>query len=347
VSVPAGVASEPKWTVRALLAWSREWLAKKGVENPRLDAELLLAHALRLPRIRLYIEHDKPLEPDELARFKALILRRAEREPVAYLLGSKEFYGRAFTVDRRAFIPRPETELLVQAVLAGLGGADESDVVGAPTNPPLASGDAGGGEMVATPTDLGPARPPAPRVLDLCAGSGAAGVTLAAERPSLEVDLVELSPETAVVARQNAEAHAPGRARVLVGDLFAPLAPGTRYAAIAANPPYIPVREKARLAPEIARHEPGLALFAGEDGLEVIRRIVGAAPRWLEPGGLLALELDPAQADEAVRLCALAGLAGARVERDLAGLLRILVARAPQSERARGDGDGVRDGCKE
>ena len=344
---PGAAKSEQRWTVRSMLAWSRDWLAKKGVENPRLDAELLLAHALNLPRIRLYIEHDKPLEADELARFKALILRRAEREPVAYLLGVKEFYGRPFAVDKRAFIPRPETELLVQAVLAGLAQPEREPAVErsrqcldqpaqtAEAAPPVALGaehsrqcldraPGVSGALVSgaqlSPGALRSADPGKVRVLDLCTGSGAIGVTLAAERESLQVDLVELSPETAEVARKNATALAPGGARVLVGDLFAPLEPGTRYAAIVSNPPYVPLRDQAQLAPEITRHEPPLALFSGEDGLDAIRRIVAEAPAWLEPGGLLALELDPSQAEAARSLCASAGLIAIDVSRDLAGL---------------------------
>ena len=298
--------TEQVWTVRTLLAWARGWLEKKGIESPRLDAELLLANALGAPRIKLYAEFDKPLQPEELARFKGLLLRRAEREPVAYVLGAKEFYGRPFAVDKRAFIPRPETELLVQAVLQHL-------------------------DRLAA---VAPGQPL--RALDLCAGSGAIGVTLAAERETLDVDLVELSPETAEVAKANAASHAPGRARVLVGDLFAPLAPGTRYAAIATNPPYIPLGDRGSLAPEIVGHEPHLALFAGESGLEVIRRIVAEAPRWLSPGGLLALELDPGEAVEAVKLCEAAGLGGATVENDLAGLPRLLLARAAVATSATG-----------
>ena len=300
--------SEQSWTVRTLLAWARDWLAKKGIENPRLDAELLLAHALQLQRIRLYVEHDKPLQPEELARFKQLILRRAEREPVAYILGSKEFYGRPFAVDRRVFIPRPETELLVQAVLQHLDQLSPPAVDGAPATAPEGTG---------------------LRVLDLCAGSGAIGVTLAAERPGLAVDLVELDPATAELTRANAATHATGRAQVLVGDLFAPLAPGSRYQAITANPPYIALDEAARLAPEIVKHEPHLALFAAEGGLAIIRRVVAEAPRWLSPGGLLAVEIDPMEANEALQLCAAAGLRDARVEKDLARLERTLLARAP------------------
>lgn len=293
--------AEQAWTVRSMLTWAREWLAKKGVDNPRLDAELLLARALQCDRLRLYVDHDKPLAPAELTRFKALIVRRAEREPVAYILGVKEFYGRPFAVDKRAFIPRPETELLVQAALQALRDG---------------------------PVDPEGPLPARRRALDLCAGSGAIGVSLAAEIPDLEVDLVELSPDAAEVARANAEAHARGRAKVHQGDLYAALPGPARYRAIVSNPPYVPLRDQARLAPEIARHEPALALFGGDDGLSAIRRIVAEAPRWLSFGGTLLLEIDPPQAPEVLALCGAAGLAGARVTQDLAGHDRIVAARA-------------------
>lgn len=284
------------WTVRSLLQWARDWLGKKGVENPRLDAELLLARALRCDRLRLYVDHDKPPDAAELQLFKELILRRAAREPVAYILGAREFYGRPFSVDRRAFIPRPETELLVQAALEALG----------------------------------PPEPEQGRALDLCAGSGAIGVTLAAERPGLRVDLVEVSEGAAEVARANASAHAPGRCEVRVGDLYAALAGSERYRVIASNPPYVPLGDRARLSPEIAQHEPQLALYGGSDGLDVIRRIVAGAPARLSPGGWLFLEIDPPQAAAAVALCGQAGLASARVQRDLAGLDRIVSARSSE-----------------
>ena len=284
-----------QWTVRSLLQWARDWLGNKGVENPRLDAELLLARALGCDRIRLYVDHDKPPDPAELQRFKELILRRAGREPVAYILGAKEFYGRQFAVDSRVFIPRPETELLVQAALQAL--------------------DPAGGDG---------------RALDLCAGSGAAGVTLAAEREGLRVDLVELSEGAAEVARANAAAHAPGRCEVHTGDLYAPLPADARYGAIVSNPPYVPTGDAGRLAPEIAQHEPALALFGGQDGLDVIRRIVAGAPRRLLPGGTLLMEIDPPEAPAVVRLCEDAGLLSPRVQRDLAGLDRIVSARASE-----------------
>ncbi|HZR08598.1 MAG TPA: peptide chain release factor N(5)-glutamine methyltransferase [Myxococcales bacterium] len=278
------------WTVRSLLQWAREWLLKKGVANPRLDAELLLAHALGCDRLRLYIDVDKPVGAEELARFKPLIQRRAAREPVAYILGSKEFYGRPFEVAPGVFIPRPETELLVRLVLDHL--------------PPGAA-----------------------RVADLCSGSGAVGISVAAEHPDAQVDLVELSPEAAAIARRNVEKHAPGRVRVFCGDLFAAFPDRIRYDAIAANPPYVPTPDGRKLASDVVDHEPHLALFAGEDGLDVIRRIAAEVKDWLAPGGLFVTEIDPAQGEAVARLLRDAGLAGVRVERDLAGLDRHVVGK--------------------
>jgi len=266
-----GEAQTP-WTVRSLLTWGRDWLARRGVDNPRLDAELLVAHALGCDRVRLYTEFDKPIAAEELSRARPLFERRGQREPVAYILGVKEFYGRPFKVGPGVFIPRPETELLVQVALEGL-----------PRGGPL-------------------------HVLDLCGGSGAVGVTVA--------------------ARENAEAHAKGRVTVLRGDLYAALPSHRRYDAVLANPPYVGTHEHGRLAPDIVQHEPHEALFAGEQGLGVVRRVVEDAPRWLVPGGLFATEIDPGQAAAVLALCAGAGLRGAGVVRDLAGLERHVVARA-------------------
>ena len=275
------------WTVRALLTWARDWLANKGVESPRLDAELLLAHALSCSRTKLYVDFDKPLSTAELARVKPLLKRRGQREPVAYILGVREFYGRPFRVRPGVFIPRPETELLVQLAVEAVR--------------------------------------PESRVLDLCAGSGAVGVTIAAELPEARVDLVETSPEAAATARENAEALAPGRVRVFAGDLFAALPEQVRYEAVVANPPYVPEKDRARLAPEILAHEPHQALFAEEGGLAVIRRIVAGAGDWLVPGGFLGVEIDPSLVPQVRDLCARAGFTNVRIVKDLAGLDRHVV----------------------
>jgi release factor glutamine methyltransferase len=279
------------WTVRTLLTWAREWLAKKGVESPRLDAELLLAHALSCSRTRLYVDFDKPLSAAELARIKPLLQRRAQREPVAYILGEREFYGRPFRVRRGVFIPRPETELLVQLAIE------------------------------AVPADA--------RVLDLCAGSGAIGVSIAAELPGASAELVEMSPEAAAAARENAQALAPGRVRVFEGDLFAALPERVPYHAVVANPPYVPERDRARLAPEIVAHEPAEALFAGREGLEVIGRIVAGAGDWLAPGGFFGVEIDPPLAAKVCDLCTRAGFTAVRAVKDLGSLDRHVVARKP------------------
>jgi release factor glutamine methyltransferase len=280
--------------VRTVLAWAKGWLERRGVESPRLDAELLLAHALGCDRVRLYVEHDKPLTAEELAKVKPLLTRRAEREPVAYILGSKEFYGRPFAVGRGVFVPRPETELLVQMALEALlpqAGA---------------------------------------RALDLCAGSGAVGVTLAAERADLQVDMVELSAAAASFARRNAQSHGGGRAQVFEGDLYAPLGPPEpRYAAVVANPPYVPLADAGRLQPEITRHEPHEAIFGGPQGLDVLQKLIAGAPRWLQPGGFFGVELDPANAAEVRALAEKVGFNSVRVVQDLARLDRFVVARSP------------------
>jgi release factor glutamine methyltransferase len=270
------------WTVRSLLAWARDWLAKKGIDTARLDAELLLASALRCDRVRLYIDVDKPLQPDELARFKPLVQRRGNREPVAYILGTKEFYGRPFAVGQGVFVPRPETELLVQLAIAG--------------KPATA--------------------------LDLCTGSGAIGITIAHELPETHVDLVELSPEAAKFARQNAI----DRVQLFEGDLFAALPHPKRYEAIVSNPPYIPAGEP--LQPEIAQHEPHLALYSGDDGLDTIRRIVAQSRDWLLPGGFFGMEIDPPQAQKVVAMLQQAGFTKVKVHKDLAGLDRHVTGAA-------------------
>jgi release factor glutamine methyltransferase len=280
------------WTVRALLVWARDWLAKKGVDSPRLDAELLLAHALGCSRTRLYVDFDKPLSPEELARVKPLLQRRAQREPVAYILGVREFYGRPFRVRPGVFIPRPETELLVQLAVEELR--------------------------------------PGARVLDLCAGSGAVGISVAAELPEARVDLVELSAGAVAVARENAEALAPGRTRVFQGDLFAALPEPARYDAVVANPPYVAQADRERLAPEILAHEPHQALFAGGGGRAVIERIVAEAGRWLAAAGLLALEIDPALSAHVRERFTESGFSRVRVVKDLAGLDRHVLGNAPE-----------------
>jgi release factor glutamine methyltransferase len=278
--------TEP-WTPLKLLAWSQEWFAKKGVDAPRLTGELLLAHALKCDRVRLYLDFDKPLAEPELAAFRDLVKRRADGEPTAYLVGKREFWGRPFRVTPAVLVPRPETELLVEAALAALP--------------------AGG------------------TALDLCTGSGAIAISLALEKAGARVVATDLSPEALAVARENAAALG-ATVELLEGDLFAPLPADRRFDLVVSNPPYVPTGELAGLSREV-RREPRLALDGGADGLLLLRRIVAEAPRWLAPGGTLLLEMHESHAEPLVRLCREAGFVTAEARKDLAGLWRWVVAR--------------------
>ena len=278
------------WTPLRLIGWTQEFFARNAVDAPRLTAEILLAHALSCDRVRLYLDFDKPLGAPELAAFRELVKRRAAGEPTAYLVGRREFYGRTFRVDPRGLVPRPETELLVDAALAALP-------------------DSGAG-------------------LDLCTGTGCVAVTLGLERPAARVVAVDLSPDAAALARENASALGAANVEVLEGDLYAPVPAGARFDVVVANPPYVPTGELPGLARELHR-EPRLALDGGPDGLAIARPLVAGAIGRLLPGGTLAVELHESHAEVLPRLCLEAGFATAELRRDLAGLPRIVVARAP------------------
>jgi release factor glutamine methyltransferase len=280
------MVAEP-WTTLKLLQWTQGYFVQKGVDAPRLTAELLLAHALRCDRIRLYLEFDKPLGEAELAVYRELVRRRADREPTAYLVGQKEFYGRSFRVDARVLVPRPETELVLEAALAAL------------------------------PADG--------QALDLCTGSGVLGVSLALERPGATVVATDLSGDALEVARDNAARLGAASVTFLAGDLYEPVAPGQRFDVIVSNPPYVPRGELDTLAPELHR-EPRLALDGGEDGLAISRRIVAGAPARLRPGGALVLEMHESHLDALPSRCLESGFARAEARRDLAGLPRLVVA---------------------
>lgn len=292
------------WTVRRAVLWTADYLKSRGADSPRTDAEVLLADALGVDRVRLIIDFEKPLTRDELAAYRARIERRAGGEPTAYILGKREFYGRAFHVDARVLIPRPETEGLVELALADL-----------PSDREL-------------------------RVLDLCAGSGCVGLTVAAERPLARVDLVELDPGAAEVAGQNAAAlGVADRSRILVGDLFSPVADQPPYDAIVGNPPYVPSGELPGLQREVKR-EPALALDGGPDGLALVRRIAAEAPRHLVPGGAVALEMAIDEGPAASAAFTAAGLVGVEVLPDFTRRDRYVRGRTapgPEAVAIRGD----------
>lgn len=284
-----------RWTIRKVLDWTRARFERESVDSARLTAEILLAHTLKTERVKLYMDLDRPLVADELGAFRALIQQRLGGEPTQYLVGHREFYGRRFAVDARVLIPRPETELLVEAVLRAL------------------------------PKDA------TARALDLCTGSGCVALTLAAERPAAEVWASDLSSGALAVAVANAAVMGlTERVRFFEGDLFAPLPAGARFEVIVSNPPYIRTSELATLQREVLR-EPRAALDGGDDGLAIIRRIADEAHTWLVPGGRLALEIGDDEGEAVKTLLTRAGYHDVKIEQDYARLDRLALATAPQS----------------
>jgi release factor glutamine methyltransferase len=283
--------SEQLWTIGKVLAWTKDRFAERAIASPRLDAELLLAHVLKRERIALYTHFEQPLAPEELAGYRALIKRRLAGEPVAYLLGRREFRSLDLMVDARVLIPRPDTETLVEAALALL--------------PPL--GDR------------------APRVVDVGTGSGAVALAIAVERPDAIVVAVDRSPEAVEVARANAARHAPSVV-IHLGDLLAPVIDEGAIDLIVSNPPYVPSDEIDRLQIEV-RSEPRMALDGGKDGLELVRRLASAAAARLAEGAAIAIEIGAGQAEATEQILLRAGFARPQRFRDLAGIERVVSAR--------------------
>ena len=292
-----GERSQQNWTVIALLDWTKDYFASKGIDSARLDAEILLAHALGLERLQLYVQFEKPVSPDERARFRELVKRRAEeRIPVAYLLGEKEFWSLTLAVTPDVLVPRPDTEVLVEAVLSQLPDA-EAEI----------------------------------RVLDIGTGSGAIALALASERPKARVVATDVSAAALAVAEANAERHGLSeRVRFLEGDGFEPVA-GERFDVVVSNPPYVSTSDADALAPELS-HEPAGALFAGAEGTAMLRRIAAEAAGALEPGGLLGVELSPEQAEPMRDWLQRGGFDPVEAHRDLGGRVRALTARRTTEE---------------
>jgi len=280
------------WTLMDVLRWTAERLAA-ATETPRLDAELLLAEVLGIRRIELYMRHDQPLEKNELDRFKALIRRRLTGEPVAYLLGRRDFWGRSFLVDARVMVPRPETELLVEGAMAA--APEDEEIL----------------------------------VLDLCTGSGNVIISCLEERPLWRGIGADISGDALAVAALNRDATDLGdRLTLAEGDLLAPVDDDLRFKVITANPPYVPDGDWEGLAADVKDHEPRGAVTAGADGLDVIRQLIPAAASVLAPGGQLLVEYDGAAQTEAVKALAQeAGLVDVEIRKDLAGRDRVLSAR--------------------
>lgn len=282
------------WSVRRVLTWAADDLKRRGNDTGRLDAELLLARVLKLDRIGLIMHSERPLSPQELGSFRELFKRRRNGEPVAYLLGEREFYGIMLRVDARVLIPRPDSERLVEVAL----------------------------ERTRQRSMLG-------RALDMCTGSGCVAIAFARTRPTWSVTASDVSPAALEVARDNA--HRTGairNLRLLEGSLFSAVV-GERFDLITANPPYIASAEIATLPPDVRDFEPRLALDGGADGLDFVRQIAAQAAAAMNPGALLALEIGADQGAAASAILEQHGFSAVERAQDLAGRDRVVSGYGP------------------
>lgn len=283
------VAEQP-WTLGRLLTWTTNHFARQGFESPRLDAELLLAHSQGCKRIELYTRFDEVAEEAVRVRFRELVSRRLQGCPVAYLLGTKEFFSLAFEVSPAVLIPRPDTETLVLASLERARSGAE--------------------------------------ILEIGTGSGAVAVTLARQVPSARIVATDISAEALDLAHRNAVRHGvASRITFLQGDLFQPLAPGQCFDLIVSNPPYIPSGEIEALPATVRDFEPRVALDGGVDGLCLVRRIIADSQAHLKPDGWLLLELAPEQHPEVTGLMQAAGFEAYPPVTDAAGRPRVASGR--------------------
>ncbi|MBW1893293.1 MAG: peptide chain release factor N(5)-glutamine methyltransferase [Deltaproteobacteria bacterium] len=255
-----GQTLKPEWTILKLIQWTTSYFTSRQVENPRVAAEILLAHTLGIKRVDLYIQFDQPLSENELAGFKGLIKRRAQKEPVAYITGSKEFWSIDFKVTPDVLIPRPDTECLVETALEYLSGK--------PNSPPK-------------------------KIFEPGTGSGAIIIALCSEHPEHTFFASDLSLKATETAKTNAnKCNLKKTVRFFSGDWLAPLNHITgRFDLIISNPPYIPTDVIKTLQPEICEYEPRLALDGDKDGLSALRHLIMSAHSFLKPGGCLILEI--------------------------------------------------------
>jgi release factor glutamine methyltransferase len=251
------------WTVGRLLTWTTDFLKGKGADSPRLDAEVLLAHARGCQRIELYTAFEEVPADDVRTAFRELVGRRAKGTPVAYLVGRREFFSLMFEVTSDVLIPRPETETLVVRAI-DLAKSSNSDSL---------------------------------RIADVGSGSGIIAVTMAKRVKNCRVTAIDISPAALEVARGNAEKHGVSdRIEFVESDLFAAV-PAGRFGMVLSNPPYVAASEMATLPADVRDHEPHIALDGGEHGTQVIERLVPQAAERLQPGGWLLMEVGPANAD--------------------------------------------------
>ena len=304
-------AGDTVWTSTKLRLWMADAFRGRGLDAPMRLAEMLLAHVLGCDRLRLYTDGERPASPLERDRLRELVARALRHEPVQYLVGEEIFYGLPLKVDRRVLIPRPSTQVIVEAVLDHARGNPESRG--------LRSSDAGAGMLIA----------------DVCTGSGAIAVALAKHLPGARLVATDLSEDALAVARENAARHAVAeRVDFEQGDLLAALDahPVARSAGslayLCSNPPYIPDDEWAAVEPNVKDHEPPIALRGGADGMDFVRPLIDQGPERLAPAGILLIEVAAARAAEAAALAAAHPLLDAvRILKDGDGFDRVIRAR--------------------
>lgn len=276
------------WTIGALLQWTQQYFAGKGIDSPRLDAEILLAHVLHKERIYLYAHYDEPMNGEELAAYRAMVKQRADRLSVAHILGTKAFMGLDFKVSEDVLIPRPETEMLVETVVAAAEGT-------------------------------------APAIIDIGTGSGAIILSLLHYLPQATGTGVDISPKALAMAADNGRTLGlDDRVTWIESDLLANVPPCT-CDWLVSNPPYLTRDDMEQLQPEV-RHDPALALYGGDDGLDFYRRIAADSPAYVKAGGHCVVEIGAGQADGVTAIfCSGGAYDHEQTVKDYGGIDRVLV----------------------
>ena len=277
-------------TVLEVLQSTTGYFQKRNIDSPRLNAEHLLAHVLSRKRMELYLDFDRQVRESELAPLRELLKRRGSGEPLQHLLGTVEFCGRSFRCDKRALVPRPETEQLVELLISHL----KSEIASS-------------------------------RIIDVGTGSGVIALTLAAEFPTAEIVGADVSDDALMLARENAERlKLADRVLFLRSNLLESIQPD--FDLIVANLPYVSADDRENLSREVL-HDPEVALFAGSRGDELMRQLINDAPSWLRPGGMLAIEIGIGQSDTLVAALAEKNYRDILTEKDYSGVIRFLFAR--------------------
>ncbi len=282
----------PSMRILDVIQRSTDFLTRKGVASPRLQVELLLAHALKLPRMQLYLNFERALTEAELNALREFVQRRGQREPLQYIVGSTSFCGLEISVNRSVLIPRPETEMLAERAWIFMQKRGKS-----------------------------------PKVLEIGAGSGCLSIAVAHHAPAAMVYATDFSGAALEVARKNAQAHGVSeRVQFFHGDLLASVPVDEKFDLILSNPPYIPSGRIETLETEVRDHEPRSALDGGPDGQSFYRRIATEAKGRVKPGGCLMLELDDDGASETRAIFEYAGWGAGKIEKDYNGCSRIFIA---------------------